>query len=62
MIDKLGLAGVVGALLAVGGIALVAWEAPIVAAGLALTLVGIVLVVRALLKSMLGSLGMGGML
>lgn len=62
MIDKLGFAGVVGSLLAVGGIALVAWEAPIVAAGLALTLVGIVLVVRALLKSMLGSLGMGGML
>jgi hypothetical protein len=57
MIDRLGAAGIVGALLVVGGLALVAWKAPVVAAGLALVLIGLGLVVRGLVKGLMTQFG-----
>ncbi|KPN29908.1 hypothetical protein SY89_00628 [Halolamina pelagica] len=58
MYDRLGIGGVVGLLLALGGIALIAWQAPIVAAGLAFVLAGLALVVRALVGNVMRQFGM----
>ncbi|QKY20794.1 hypothetical protein B4589_010540 [Halolamina sp. CBA1230] len=58
MYDRLGVGGVVGLLLALAGIALVAWQAPIVAAGLAFVLAGLGLVVRALVGNVMRQFGM----
>lgn len=57
MLDKLGPAGLLGILLMVAGIAVVAWNAPIVAAGLVLVLAGLGLVVRSAAKSVMGMFG-----
>jgi hypothetical protein len=62
MLDKLGLAGIVGVLCCLGGLAVIAYVAPIVAGGLALVLIGLVLVVRGLLSGMLSAFGMDGMI
>lgn len=58
MYERLGIGGIVGLLLVLGGIALVAWQAPIVAAGLAFVLAGLGLVVRALVGNVLRQFGM----
>lgn len=58
MYERLGISGIVGLLLVLGGIALVAWQAPIVAAGLAFVLAGLGLVVRALVGNLLKQFGM----
>ena len=61
MFDKLGIAGVVGVVLMLGGIAVVAWQNLILAGGLALVIAGLGLVVLGLVKNLLASFGMGGM-
>ncbi len=62
MLDKLGLAGIVGILCCLGGLAVIASVAPVVAGGLALVVVGLALVVRGLLSGVLSAFGMDGML
>jgi hypothetical protein len=57
MLDKLGLSGLFGVLLILAGIGVVAWNAPIVAAGLVLVLLGLALVVRRAAKSVMGMFG-----
>jgi hypothetical protein len=61
MFDKLGLVGVLGVVLMLGGVAVVALENIVVAGGLALLVAGLGLVVFGLVKNLLSSLGMGGM-
>ncbi|EMA42482.1 DUF7470 family protein [Halococcus saccharolyticus] len=61
MLNRLGLAGVVGVLCCLAGLAVVAYAAPIVAGGIALVLVGLLLVARGLLSGMLAAFGMDGM-
>ena len=58
MYERLGIGGIVGLLLVLGGIGLVAWQAPIVAAGLAFVLAGLGLVVRALVGNVMRQFGM----
>lgn len=62
MLDKLGTTGVVGLVLLVAGLGVVALENIVIAAGLALVFVGVGLLVKGLVGSLLGSLGVGGML
>ena len=61
MIDRLGVTGIVGFLVLLGGIGLIAWASPTVAAGMALVLAGLGLVVRSLIQNLVQSMGMGGM-
>lgn len=60
MLDKLGAAGLLGVLLMVGGVAVVAFESLLVAGGIALVIVGLGLLVFGLVKNLLASLGIGG--
>lgn len=62
MLDKLGLAGLLGLLVMLGGIVVVAWQNLILAGGLALVIAGLGLVVFGLVKNLLASFGMGGMM
>jgi hypothetical protein len=62
MLSQLGPAGILGFLLMLGGIAVVAVESLVIAAGLAVIVAGLGLVVFGLVKNLLSSLGMGGML
>jgi len=57
MLDKIGPSGIFGVLLVLAGVGIVAWTAPIVAAGLVLVLVGFALVVRSAPKSVMGMFG-----
>jgi len=61
MLDKLGVAGVAGIVVLCAGIGLVAWQNLILAAGLALVVSGLGLVVYGLVTSLLASFGLGGM-
>ncbi|MCL9812082.1 DUF7470 family protein [Natranaeroarchaeum aerophilus] len=61
MLKKLGAVGIVGLLALLGGIVLIAYESLVIAGGLALVLAGLGLMVRSLIQSVLGSMGMGGM-
>jgi hypothetical protein len=61
MFDKLGIPGILGVLFMLGGIAVVALENIVLAGGLALVIAGLGLVVFGLVKNLLSSLGMGGM-
>jgi len=61
MLDKLGVPGLVGVLLLFGGIAVVAWVNLVVAGGIALVIAGLGLVVFGLIKNLMTSLGVGGM-
>jgi len=61
MFDKLGIAGILGALLALGGIGLLATVDPFIAAGVAFVVAGLGLVVYGIVTNLLTSLGMGGM-
>lgn len=61
MLEKLGIVGVLGIVVSLAGLGIVAYEAPLIAAGLALVLVGLAVVAFALVKNVLSSLGMGAM-
>ncbi|MFC7132215.1 MULTISPECIES: DUF7470 family protein [Salinibaculum] len=62
MLDKLGLPGLLGLLVMLGGIVVVAVESLILAGGIALVIAGLGLVVFGLVKNLLASFGMGGMM
>lgn len=61
MFDKLGIAGVLGVLVMMGGIALLAWVDLWIAAGVAFVVAGVGLITYGMVTSLLSSLGMGGM-
>jgi len=61
MLGKLGIPGVLGVLMLLGGVALVAWENLLIGGGLALVIAGLGLVVYGMVTSLLGAMGMGGM-
>lgn len=58
MVDANDVAGVVGVLVAVGGIGLIATVDPVAGAGAALLVVGTVAVVAVFVQKLLGSMGM----
>ncbi|MFC7044244.1 hypothetical protein ACFQH6_01455 [Halobacteriaceae archaeon GCM10025711] len=58
MLDKLGPFGIVGVLAIIGGIALIAVQSPVVAAGISLVLVGVGLTARSLVQNVMGMFGM----
>ncbi|WP_336336446.1 DUF7470 family protein [Haloarcula brevis] len=60
MLDKLGAVGIAGIVVLLAGIGLVAWKAPVVAAGIALVVGGLGLVVYGLVTTLLGAFGLGG--
>lgn len=60
MLDKLGGVGFAGIAVMLGGILLVAWQNIVLAAGLALVVAGVGLVVYGLVTSLLGAFGLGG--
>ncbi|NHN46018.1 hypothetical protein G9464_00205 [Halostella sp. JP-L12] len=62
MLEKLGAIGVLGIVVILGGLGLIAWADPVVAAGMALVLFGFGLTVKALVSNLLSSFGMGGMM
>jgi hypothetical protein len=59
MIKQLGVLGILGLLLMLGGFAVVASEQPLVAAGLALILLGLAIIVRTLVQNALEMIGVG---
>lgn len=61
MFDKLGIPGIVGVLCMLGGIVVVALENLLIAGGLALLVAGLGLIIFGLVKNLLSSFGMGGM-
>jgi hypothetical protein len=58
MIDRLGIAGVLGLAVVLGGIGVIAVESPIVASGIGLIIIGTALVVYSLVQNVLGAFGM----
>ncbi|MFC6975299.1 hypothetical protein ACFQL1_12605 [Halomicroarcula sp. GCM10025709] len=60
MLDKLGAVGIAGIVVALGGIGLVASQAPLIAAGIAFVVGGLGLVVYGLVSSLMAAFGMGG--
>lgn len=58
MLKRLGTFGLLGILLSLAGLGLVAYTAPLVAAGLALTLAGVGLVVKGLLDGLMAQFGL----
>ncbi|NHN43535.1 hypothetical protein G9C85_18105 [Halorubellus sp. JP-L1] len=62
MRKMLGISGLFGLLCIVGGIALVADANLQVAAGIAIVLAGLGFLVRAMIKGVMGMMGMGGMM
>ena len=61
MFDKLGALGIVGLLLTLGGLGVVASQNLILAGGVALVLVGLAVTALGIVRNLLSSLGMGGM-
>lgn len=61
MIQRLGIAGLLGVLLLFAGIALVAWENIVVAGGLSLVIAGLGLVVYGMVSRLVEAMGMGGL-
>lgn len=61
MLEKLGIVGLVGGLVAVSGLGVIAYESPEIAVGLLLVLLGLGLGVFAVVRNTLSSLGMGAM-
>ena len=61
MFDKLGVAGLLGLLLALGGIGLLATVDPFIAAGVAFVVAGIGLVAYGIVTNLLAAFGIGGM-
>ncbi|PSQ28242.1 hypothetical protein BRD03_04120 [Halobacteriales archaeon QS_9_68_17] len=62
MLRKLGAVGVLGVAVVLAGLALIAVADPVVAAGMALVLLGFGLTVKALVSNLLSSFGMGGIM
>jgi hypothetical protein len=62
MFDRFGVAGLVGILLLFGGIALAAWQNPIIAGALVLIVLGLGLIIYGLVTNLIQSLGMGQMM
>lgn len=62
MLDKLGAKGLFGLLVLLAGIGVVAWQSPIIAAGMALVVVGFVLTAWGLVSGLMESFGMGAMM
>ena len=60
MLEKLGGVGIAGVVVLLGGIGLVAWQNLVLAAGLALVVAGVGLIVYGLVTSLLGAFGLGG--
>ena len=58
MLDKLGALGIVGIVVTVAGLAIVAWQNLLLAAGLAIMLAGVGLVAAGLVKNVLASFGL----
>jgi hypothetical protein len=58
MLDKLGTLGIVGIVVALAGLGLVAYRAPLVAAGLLLVLGGVGLVTQSLVKNVMSAFGL----
>lgn len=58
MLNRLGAGGIAGLLVILGGIALIAYQSLIVAAGLGLILVGLGLVVKGLVGNVMRQFGM----
>ena len=61
MLRLLGPLSVVGLLVLLAGIAVIAWQNLVVAAGVALVLAGLGVVVFGFVRKVLASMGMGGM-
>lgn len=61
MLDKLGIPGVFGLLCLLAGIVVIALENLVIAVGLALVVAGLGFVVFGLVKNLLSSMGMGGL-
>ncbi len=57
MLDKLGTTGIAGIVVLLVGIGLVAWQAPIVAAGIALAFIGMGLMAKGLVSNVMGMFG-----
>ena len=62
MFDKLGAKGILGVLALLGGIAVIALQNLLIAAGMALIVLGFVLVIWGVVSTLLSNLGMGGMM
>jgi hypothetical protein len=62
MFNKLGIAGFLGLLFVLGGVALIASENLLIAGGIALVIAGLGLVVFGLVRNLISSLGMGRMM
>ncbi|MFC7058591.1 DUF7470 family protein [Halovenus salina] len=62
MLKNLGLAGVVGLLMLVGGVALAAWESLLLGGALALIVAGLGLMVYGLVTNLMQAMGMGGLM
>jgi hypothetical protein len=62
MFDKLGAKGLVGLLVLVAGVAVIALENVLIAAGIGLVVVGVVLVAWGLVSGLMESFGMGAMM
>lgn len=61
MLDKLGPVGLFGLLVVVAGIAVIAWANLVIAGGIALVVAGLGFIVYGLVRSLVSSMGMGGM-
>lgn len=62
MFDKLGTKGILGVLLLLAGIAVIAYVNLLIAAGIALVVLGFVLTAWGLVSGLMSSFGMGGMM
>ncbi len=62
MLGKLGAKGIAGIVVLILGIAVIAIQSLLIAAGMALVVVGFVLAAWGLVSGMLASFGMGGMM
>jgi len=60
MLQRIGLAGVFGLLVVAAGLGLVAWESPIIAAGLATMVLGFGILVQSIISRTLAQFGMAG--
>jgi hypothetical protein len=58
MLDKLGTLGIVGLVVALAGLGLVAYQAPLVAVGLFLVLAGVGLVTQSLVRNVMSAFGL----
>ena len=60
MLDRIGYAGLAGIVLLLGGIGLIGYANPIIAAGTVLVLLGVTLILKGLVSNLLAAFGMGG--